>query len=93
MFFFLKNLVSFRSPRCHKGELFKYKWYNLSKNTKIVDKFYVCKQRTEIELGFYQRTGYVSYGLTIAFSIITFIIWKLSTVYSFKNIEILWWFP
>jgi uncharacterized protein (DUF983 family) len=93
MFLFFKNILSFKCPRCHKGALFRHKWYYLSKNTKMVDKCSVCNQRTELEPGFYQGTGYVSYGLTVGFSIITFIIWKLATGYSFKNIEILWWFP
>jgi hypothetical protein len=59
----------------------------------MVEKCSVCSQRTELEPGFYQGTGYVSYGLTVGISIITFVVWILSTGYSLKNKEILWWFP
>lgn len=93
MFVFLKNILSFKCPRCHKGELFKYKWYQLSNSNKMFEKCSVCGQRTELEPGFYQGTGYVSYGLTVGISIVTFILWIISTGYGFKNKEILWWFP
>ena len=35
----------------------------------------VCGQPTEIEVGFYYGTSYVSYGLTVGLSIFTFIAW------------------
>jgi len=35
----------------------------------------VCGQPTEIEVGFYYGTGYVSYAITVGFSVITFIAW------------------
>jgi len=59
----------------------------------MVEKCSVCEQRTELEPGFYQGTGYVSYGLTVGISIITFVLWISITGYGFKNKEVLWWFP
>jgi hypothetical protein len=35
----------------------------------------VCGQPTEIEVGFYYGTGYVSYALTVGLSLITFVLW------------------
>src|SRR6476619_4215190 len=35
----------------------------------------VCGQPTEIEVGFYYGTSYVSYALTVAYSVATFIAW------------------
>lgn len=35
----------------------------------------VCGQPTELEVGFYYGTGYVSYGLTVVFSLISLAIW------------------
>ena len=93
MLLFLKNLLSFKCPRCHKGELFLYKWYNFSNGNKMVEKCSVCSQRTELEPGFYHGTGYVSYALTVGFSIVTFVIWELATGYTFKNKELFWWLP
>ncbi|WP_348797911.1 DUF983 domain-containing protein [Flavobacterium adhaerens] len=93
MFLFLKHLLSFKCPRCHEGHLFVNKWYNLSNGNKMVQNCSVCNQRTELEPGFYQGTGYVSYALTVGFSIITFIIWISITGYGFKNKEVFWWLP
>jgi uncharacterized protein (DUF983 family) len=75
MFVFLKNLLSFKCPRCHEGKLFVNKWYSFPNGNKMVERCSVCGQRTELEPGFFQGTGYVSYGLTVGFSLITFAIW------------------
>ena len=59
----------------------------------MVEKCAVCSQRTELEPGFYHGTGYVSYALTVGFSIVIFVIWELATGYTFKNKELFWWLP
>ncbi len=51
----------------------------------------VCGQPTEIEPGFYYGTGYVSYVLTIAFSVATFIAWWLFIGISIDDNRIFWW--
>lgn len=38
----------------------------------------VCGQPTEIEVGFYYGTGFVSYGLTVALSVVSLIVWWLT---------------
>ena len=38
----------------------------------------VCGQPTEIEVGFYYGTSYVSYALTVAFSVFTLAVWWLT---------------
>ena len=43
----------------------------------------VCGQPTEIEVGFYYGTGYVSYAITVAISVATFIAWKVLIGLSF----------
>jgi uncharacterized protein (DUF983 family) len=93
MFLYLKNILSFKCPRCHKGDLFRYKWYNIANSNKMNEKCSFCGQRTELEPGFYQGTGYVSYGLTVGLSIATFLIFIFVSGYNFKNKEILLWFP
>ena len=35
----------------------------------------VCGQPTEIEVGFYYGTGYVSYALGVAFTVSTLVAW------------------
>jgi hypothetical protein len=37
----------------------------------------VCGQPTEIEVGFYYGTGYVSYALTVAYFVSMFVAWKV----------------
>jgi len=37
----------------------------------------VCRQPTEIEVGFYYGTGYVSYALTVAYFVAMFVAWKV----------------
>lgn len=93
MLLFLKNIFSFKCPRCHQGQLFKYKWYNITKTNIMQDKCAVCNQRTHLEPGFYHGTGYISYALTVGFSIATFVIWMMVSGYSIKDKEIFWWLP
>lgn len=59
----------------------------------MVERCSVCGQRTELEPGFFHGTGYVSYALTVGFSIVTYVIWILITGYTFKDKEIFWWLP
>jgi len=92
MIHYLRNLLSLKCPRCHQGDLFTTKWYRPNAN-KMVEKCSVCGQRTELEPGFYHGTGYVSYALTVGFSIITFVLWVLLTGYGFKDRQIFWWLP
>lgn len=91
MFHFIKNIVSEKCPRCHKGEMFINKWYHISSNNKMVERCAVCGQRTQLEPGFFHGTGYVSYALTVGFSIITFVLWILITDIGLKDSRIFYW--
>jgi hypothetical protein len=51
----------------------------------------VCGQRTDIEVGFYYGTSYVSYLLTVLFSILTFIAWWVFIGISIKDNRIFYW--
>jgi hypothetical protein len=51
----------------------------------------VCGQPTEIETGFYYGTGYVSYGLTVAFSVASFIAWWVIIGFSLDDTRFFWW--
>ena len=51
----------------------------------------VCGQATEIEQGFYYGTGYVSYALTVAFSVSTFIAWWVLIGVSVNDNRVFWW--
>ena len=51
----------------------------------------VCGQATEIEVGFYYGTGYVSYALTVAFSVSTLIAWWVLIGFSLDDNRFFWW--
>lgn len=51
----------------------------------------VCGQATDIEVGFYYGTGYVSYAITIALSVVTFVLWWLMIGVSINDNRIFWW--
>ena len=51
----------------------------------------VCGQATDLEVGFYYGTGYVSYGLTIGLSVITFFAWWALIGLSVNDNRIFWW--
>ncbi len=51
----------------------------------------ICGQPTEIEVGFYYGTGYVSYALTVAFSMATFFIWWILIGISINDNRIFYW--
>ena len=91
MYKYIKNILAEKCPRCHQGPMFINKWYQLSANNKMVDKCSVCGQRTQLEPGFYHGTGYVSYGLTVGFSIVTFATWIAVTGIGLKDGRIFYW--
>ena len=75
---YLWSTFNNKCPRCREGKLFvSSNPYNLSAITKMNERCPVCGQPTEIELGFYYGTGYVSYALTVAYFVSTFVAWKV----------------
>jgi len=51
----------------------------------------VCGQAFELEPGFYFGTGYVSYGLSVMFTAIFFVLWYFTLGISIKDDSIFWW--
>jgi hypothetical protein len=51
----------------------------------------VCRQRYDLEQGFWYGTGYVSYALTVAISVATFIAWWVLIGISTDDNRIFWW--
>ena len=50
-----------------------------------------CGQPYELEPGFWYGTGYVSYGLSIMYLIITFILWWIFIGFSVTDDRFFWW--
>ncbi|MBN8879719.1 MAG: hypothetical protein J0I32_19395 [Sphingobacteriales bacterium] len=51
----------------------------------------VCGQPTEIEVGFYYGTSYVSYALTIALSVASLIVWWVFIGLSVNDNRFFYW--
>ena len=67
-----------KCPSCHKGDFFKYSFtMNLFRVNKIKKTCSYCDLKYMIEPAFYFGALYVSYGVTVALCIVTFIISKL----------------
>ena len=71
---YFTSLLSCRCPRCRTGNMFKNKISISSKeNMAMFESCPICGQPFELEVGFYYGTGYVSYALTVALSVATFL--------------------
>jgi hypothetical protein len=55
------------------------------------DECAVCGQKFELQTGFYFGTGFVSYGITILLSVLTFILWWLTIGMGIYDNRIWWW--
>ena len=51
----------------------------------------VCRQDTDIEVGFYYGTGYVSYLLGIAFTVLSCLLWFMLVGFSFRDNRFVVW--
>ena len=73
---YLPSVLGCRCPRCREGKLFTNPAQaSIKKNLDMPKECSVCGQPTEIEVGFYYGTGYVSYALTVALSVSTLVAW------------------
>ena len=88
---YLANILQQKCPRCHEGKMFTHKWYQLKHAVDMPEYCEVCGQKTEPELGFYYGTGYVSYALTVAFSVATFVAWWVFIGLSLNDNRVFWW--
>ena len=92
---FLWNIVTMRCPRCRRGGMFKnnnpYKSLKLKDIFDMYDNCPVCKQKFDLEVGFWYGTGYVSYALTTLLSGITFITWWILIGISTDDSRIFYW--
>jgi len=88
----LLSVLGNKCPRCRQGSLFTHtNPYRLSTITRMPAHCPVCGQPTEIEIGFYYGTGYVSYGLSILFCIASFALWVCTAGISLHDNRIFWW--
>src|ERR1700737_983676 len=86
------SLLQNKCPRCREGKLFvgKTSW-RFRKNLNMHKYCPSCGQPTEIEVGFYYGTGYVSYALTVGLSLLTFAFWYLVIGMSTDDNRFFYW--
>jgi hypothetical protein len=89
---YLISVLDNRCPRCRTGRLFQYKNpYSFRKVVAMNETCPACGQPSEIETGFYYGTGYVSYALTVAFSVASFVAWWVVIGFSLQDTRFFWW--
>jgi uncharacterized protein (DUF983 family) len=89
---YLWTVLTNRCPRCREGKIFVTEnAYDFKNNLKMNEKCPVCGQPTEIEIGFYYGTSYVSYALTVAYSVATFIAWWVILGFKLYDNSIIYW--
>lgn len=91
---YIWSVISNHCPRCRRGDLFVSKNpYALKKNKymQMHEHCPLCGQATDIEVGFYYGTGYVSYFLTIGLSVVSFLFWWLIIGISIDDNRVFWW--
>jgi uncharacterized protein (DUF983 family) len=89
---YMLSVLTNKCPRCREGYIYKEKNpYKLKSVVKMVEKCPSCGQPTEIEVGFYYGTGYVSYALSVAVCVASCIAWWLIIGFSFDDNRFVTW--
>jgi uncharacterized protein (DUF983 family) len=90
---YLAAVLSNRCPRCREGKVFVSQSAYKKNSVKMHERCPACGQPTEIEVGFYYGTGYVSYALSIAVLVASFIAWKvlIGVSFSIDDNRIFYW--
>jgi uncharacterized protein (DUF983 family) len=89
---YLWTVLTNRCPRCREGKIFVTEnAYDFKNNLKMHEKCPVCGQPTDLEVGFYYGTSYVSYALTVVYSAATFLVWWILFGFSLYDNSIIYW--
>jgi uncharacterized protein (DUF983 family) len=89
---YLSSTLGCRCPRCREGKLFKHPVsIRMKKNMEMNKECPMCAQPTEIEVGFYYGTGYVSYVLSIVICILSLLLWWLTIGLSVDDNRFFFW--
>ena len=86
------SILTNKCPHCRTGSLFADpNPYKLRSMMTMPEKCPVCGQPFELEPGFYFGTGYVSYGLSVVFTALSFVLWYLLLGFSIHDNSIYHW--
>ncbi|RBL92747.1 DUF983 domain-containing protein [Chitinophaga flava] len=88
------SLLTMKCPKCRRGDMYKDKnpfHVKFSKIFNMYDNCPVCDQKFELETGFWFGTGYVSYALSVAFSVFNLIWFAVFFGISWRDNSIFIW--
>jgi uncharacterized protein (DUF983 family) len=86
------SVLSNKCPRCREGKLFtSANPYDLRTTMRMPEHCAVCGQPFELQTGFYFGTGYVSYGLSVLATIVSFLLWFFTIGISVSDDRLFWW--
>jgi uncharacterized protein (DUF983 family) len=89
---YLASSLGCRCPRCREGKLFQHPVsISFKKNMLMNKNCPVCGQATEIEVGFYYGTSYVSYALSVALSVASLVAWWVIIGLSTEDNRFFYW--
>lgn len=89
---YISSAFGCRCPRCREGKLFKHPvTFRFKRNMEMNKDCPVCGQPTELEVGFYYGTSYVSYALTVGLSIATLVAWWMTIGLSTEDNRFFYW--
>jgi len=73
---YFSSTIGCYCPRCRDGKLFQHKTTISFKKNMLMNKHCpVCGQASEIEVGFYYGTSYVSYALALGICVASLALW------------------
>jgi len=88
----IPSILRNKCSRCRRGNLYlDANPYHLKTFMRMPQQCPVCGQSFEIEPGFWYGTGFVSYALSVAVSVATFIAWKVLIGFSLEDNRLFWW--
>jgi uncharacterized protein (DUF983 family) len=83
---YIWTVITNRCPRCREGKLFvDDNPYHLKTTARMHENCTLCGQPTDIEVGFYYGTGYVSYLIGVVLVGIIFLLWWLILGFSITD--------
>src|ERR1700733_532087 len=86
------GIFTCKCPRCRQGKMFEYNnpW-DLKHTMQMNDLCPVCQQSFNPEPGFYFGSSYISYALTVALSVATFIAYWVLVGFPFYGNHLIIW--
>ena len=93
----LWSMLTMKCPRCRRGKMFSnengYVKLSLKNILAMPEKCPECNQEFDMEPGFWFGTSYVSYALTVALSVSSFVAWAVLVGVSIdeKKVHLIFW--